>query len=72
MTLDDTDDADGSFETIEHTDNAEFPEDIHPEMRGWYICLHTADGETYDAIGPFDTKEEAEGIQDMMAFDVAA
>lgn len=72
MTFDDTDDTDGTFETIEHSDSAEFPEEIPADMRGWYICMHDQDGEVYDAIGPFDTKEEAEGIQDMMKFDVAA
>jgi hypothetical protein len=72
MTFEDPDDTDGTFETIEHTDNAEHPEDINPEMRGWYIRLHDEDGDVYDEIGPFDTKEEAEGIQDMMKFDVAA
>ncbi|KOX53844.1 hypothetical protein ADL19_14820 [Streptomyces purpurogeneiscleroticus] len=73
MTLDDTDETDGGFETIEHTDSADFDSAGIPEdMRGWYIILRDQDGEAYDEIGPFDTKEEAEGVQDMMSFDVAA
>jgi hypothetical protein len=68
MTFDDTDETDGGFETIEHTDNAEHPEDIHPDMRGWWIVLHDQDGEVYDEIGPFDTKEQAEAAQDMMDY----
>jgi hypothetical protein len=72
MSFDETDETDGGFETIDHTDNSEHPEDIHPDMRGWYILLHDSDGEVFDEIGPFDTKEEAETAQDMMSFDVAA
>jgi hypothetical protein len=70
--LDGTDETDGGFETIDHTDNAEHPEDIPADMRGWYIRLHDQDGEVYDEIGPFDTKEEAEGVQDIMSFAEAA
>lgn len=60
-------DTDEAFESIEYSDG-----DGDPSMAGWYILLLDGDGAAYDAIGPFDTEEEAEGVQDMMVFDVAA
>jgi hypothetical protein len=70
--LDGTDGTDGGFETIEHSSSAAHPNDIPADMQGWFILLHDADGEVYDEIGPFDTKEEAEAAQDIMSFAEAA
>ncbi len=30
-----------------------------PELEGWYIVYYEDDGYSYDAIGPYDTKEIA-------------
>jgi hypothetical protein len=65
--IDDQNETAEAFESIEYSDG-----NGDPTMAGWYILLLDGDGDVYDEIGPFDTQEEAEGVQDMMAFDVAA
>jgi hypothetical protein len=45
------------MEKIEHLTHED------PYMNGWYIVYYDEDGTSYDAIGPFETKEEAEAAQ---------
>src|ERR1700732_965709 len=38
------------------------PEEVGEELAGWYIIYLDADGTSYDAIGPYDSEDEAKRI----------
>jgi hypothetical protein len=48
------------------TEEVRFHKDDDPDREGWYIaimdCVSPPDENVVDAIGPYDTKEEAEAI----------
>lgn len=40
-----------------------------PELSGWYIVYYDTDGEPWDGLGPYDTKDLAEHIANVIEED---